>query len=407
MMGKTNGSLTSSCLQKTHVNILEIIGNASFGGMEKYIINFITHLPSDEFKITFICPYESAFTTSLHELGHKVYITPITDDPTWRSVQLAAEVTRLHEIDVLHAHMPKAHVLAGLAGCLTHKPVVATVHGMDVTSFEFGITRQVGSHLITNCQESYGQALGLGVPAERVSLIQNGVDIQLFTPGERNNDLRHWVDIPDDTPLIGFAGRLAYEKGPDLFLRAAQEIHCSRPDVHFVVIGYGAMQEELIKMRSKLSLEKHVHFIGWQTNMQDIYRSLDLLVHSSRSDGTSLVLLEAMACGCPVVALDVGGVREVVENDDTGILAPAGDWEGIAVRVLELIVSKKRLKTMGITARLCIEKKFDLRTKTQHTADLLRQIALKNVNGHKASGNGIMVSGNGNNILYDNSAGEN
>src|SRR3954449_13132274 len=138
MMGKTNGSLTSPCLQNTHVNILEVIGNASFGGMEKYIMDFITHLPSDEFTVTCLCPYESTFTTLLRDLGHKVYITPITDDPTWRSVQLAVEVTRLHEIDILHAHMPKAHVLAGLTGCLAHKPVVATVHGMHVSSFEFG-----------------------------------------------------------------------------------------------------------------------------------------------------------------------------------------------------------------------------------------------------------------------------
>src|SRR5947208_16520574 len=107
------------------------------------------------------------------------------------------------------------------------------------------------------------------------------------------------------------------------------------------------MKDELVKMRSQLGLEKHVHFIGWQTNMADMYRSLDLLVHTSRSDGTSLVLLEAMACGCPVVALDVGGVREIVENDSTGLLAPPGDWEGIAVRVLDIIGSPGRLKTMG------------------------------------------------------------
>src|SRR5438132_986445 len=141
MMGKTNGYLTLPCLQKSPFNILEVIGNASFGGMEKYITNFITHLPPNQFKITCICPYESAFTTSLRDLGCKVYITPITDDPTWRSIQLAVEVTRLHGINVLHAHMPKAHVLAGLAGSLTHKPVVATVHGMHLTSFEYGITR--------------------------------------------------------------------------------------------------------------------------------------------------------------------------------------------------------------------------------------------------------------------------
>src|SRR6478672_9203677 len=106
MMGKTNGSLTSPCLQKIPVNVLEVIGNASFGGMEKYIMNFITHLPQDGFNVTCICPYESAFTNSLRDLGLKVYVTPITDDPTWRSVQLGVEVNRLHKIDILHAHMP-------------------------------------------------------------------------------------------------------------------------------------------------------------------------------------------------------------------------------------------------------------------------------------------------------------
>jgi len=407
-MGKTNGSLTSPCLQKTYVNILEIIGNASFGGMERYIINFLTHLPSEQFKVTCICPYESAFTSSLRDLGLKVYITPVTDDPTWRSIQLAVEVVRLHGIDIIHAHMPKAHVLAGLTGNLTHRPVVATVHGMHLTAFEYGITRLLGSHLITNCQETYGQALAMGVPSERVSLIHNGVDIGLFTPGEGAGELRKWINVPADTPLIGFAGRLAHEKGPDLFLRAAQEIHHSRPDIHFVVIGYGTMRNDLIKMRNQLGLEKYMHFIGWQTNMADMYRSLNLLVHTSRSDGTSLVLLEAMACGCPVVALDVGGVREVVENDDTGLIAPAGDWEGIAIRALELMASSNRLKTMGKAARSCIEKKFDLLVKTKCTADLMCQIASNGVNGHRVFGNGsgMLVPGNANSVLIDSSARE-
>jgi len=401
MMGKTNGSLTLPCLQKKPVHLLEVIGNASFGGMEKYITNLITHLPPDQFKVTCICPYESAFTTSLRDLGHKVYITPVTDDPTWRSVQLAVEVTRLHQIDVLHAHMPKAHVLAGLTGCLTHKPVVATVHGMNLTAFEYGITRLVESHLLTNCQETYGQALAMGVPADRVTLIHNGVDTLLFTPAEGSDKLRQWVDVPKETPLVGFAGRLVHEKGPDLFLRAVQNIHLSRPDVHFVVIGYGAMKDELVKMRNQLGLDKFVHFIGWQTNMADMYRSLDILVHTSRSDGTSLVLLEAMACGCPVVALDVGGVREMVENDSTGLLAPPGDWEGIAVRVLDIMASRNRLKAMGTAARLCVEKKFDLREKTMCTADLLYHIAFCGLNDQKtlSNSNAILASVLGNNVV--------
>lgn len=163
------------------IHILEIIGNASVGGMENYLKNFLSFLPADQFKVTCICPNESTFTKALWQTGvDNVFVTPIEDDPAWRSIQLAMEVCRLYQIDLLHAHMPKAHVLAGLAGRLVHKPVVATVHGMHITAQELGITRAVNSHLITNCQEAYMQALALGVPVNRVNLVRNGVDTKAF-----------------------------------------------------------------------------------------------------------------------------------------------------------------------------------------------------------------------------------
>lgn len=408
-LGKVYHSVKSTNRQEHPVHILEVIGNASFGGMERYITNFLTHLPVNDFKITCICPYESAYTTSLRDLGFNVYITPITDDPIWRSIQFTVEIAHLHKIDLFHAHMPKAHTLAALAGCLIHKPVVSTVHGMHLSSYEFGVSRLSGSHLITNCHEAYGQALGLGLPAEKVSIIHNGVDVQLFKPGKSENKLRKMIGMSEDVPLIGFVGRLAYEKGPDLFLRIAQQIHYSKPKIHFAVVGQGDMKDELKQMCVLLGLENHVHFIGWQNSMADIYTGFDLLVYTSRSDGTSLVLLEAMASGCPVVALDVGGVREVVENDNTGVLAPPNDWEDAQFKALQLLANPDRLGSMGIAGRYCVEKKFDLNVKTQLTADLLRQIAFRGINGQMVLNNTtIMSSGNGkgNGISIDSSSTE-
>ncbi len=300
----------------------------------------------------------------------------------------------MHKTDVFHAHMPKAHTLAALAGSLVHKPVVSSIHGMHFSSYEFGVTRLSGSHLITNCQEAYGQALGLGVPADKVSLIHNGVDVQLFTPGIGGNELRKMINVSEDTPVVGYAGRLAHEKGPDLFLRVAQYVHYSRPDVHFVMVGEGDMKHELKKMCTLLGLQNHIHFIGWQTNMAEIYRNLDMLIYTSRSDGTSLVLLEAMACACPAVALDVGGVREIVENGSTGLLAPPIDWENAAAKVIELLAHPGQLQLMGAAARLCVEKKFDLTVKTQNTADVLRQTAFQGFNVQKTFSSGILAAGN-------------
>jgi glycosyltransferase involved in cell wall biosynthesis len=356
--------------------VLEVIGNASAGGMESYIANFIRHLPSEQFQVTCICPYESPFTATLRGLGSGVFIAPIADDPPWRSIQLAVEVVRLHQIDVLHAHMPKAHVLAGLAACLTHTPVVATLHGMNVTSHELGISRAVGSHLIANCQEAYMQALAMGVPADRVTLARNGVDVAAFTPDGSGAKLRAMIAAPPGTPLVGFVGRLEHEKGPDLFLRAAEYVHERRPDVHFVVAGEGTMREQLGEMCTRMRLDQHVHFVGWWANTAHIYAGVDIVAHTSRSDGTSLVLLEAMACGRPAVALAVGGVLEIVENDGTGLIAGAGDWEGVGRHLVQLLAQPERARRMGQAARARVEQHFDLRMNTQRTTDVLRQVAL-------------------------------
>jgi glycosyltransferase involved in cell wall biosynthesis len=362
--------------RKGRTHVLEVIGNASMGGMENYLKNFITNLPPDQFKVTCICPYESSFTTELRQLAvDEVYITPIEDDPAWRSIQLTVEVARLHQVDVLHAHMPKAHALAGLAGSLLHKPVVATIHGMNVTSHELGITRAVGSHVITNCQEAYTQALAMGITADRVDLVRNGIDINLFTPANNGDELRKAINVPRPTPLVGFVGRLEHEKGPDLFVRAMEYVHRQMPDAHFVIVGDGCMRNELVDMCERMQLDQHIHFVGWWHNTPDVYPALDLLAHTSRSDGTSLVLLEAMSSGCPTVGLAVGGIREVIEHEVTGFLAGPGDWERIGMRTVQLLEQPDRLEMMKTAARERVETCFNIGTNTRRVADILQQVA--------------------------------
>ena len=366
------------------VSVLEIIGTATRGGMENHIINFLKNLPADKFRITCICPCESQFTMALRQLGVEgVFVTPLADNPEWRSIQMAVEVARLHQVDVLHAHMPKSHVLAGLAGCLIHKPVVATVHGMHVTAHELGVALAVKSHLITNCQETYIQALALGVPEERVNLFHNGVDIEAFTPGKSGKKLRNLINVPAGSTLVGFVGRLEPEKGPDLFLRAAGYVHDVLPDVHFVIVGDGSMLKKLGQMGKQMQLERHLHFVDWSADTAEVYPAFDLMAHTSRSDGTSLVLLEAMACGRPVVGMDVGGVREMIGNEHTGMLVEANDWEALANQIIKLLEQPKLLKLMGAAARKRIEENFNVLTNTRRTAGLLQHVALSSENEQK------------------------
>ncbi len=363
------------------INVVEIIGNADKGGMENFIKDFLIHLPKHKFSLTCICPYESKFTAELRRLGvEDVFIARIEDDPYWRSIQLAVEIGHLKKIDIFHAHMPKAHLLAGLAANLLNKPVVATVHGMDITAHELGIAKAVGSHLITNNQEAFVQALSLGISPDHLNLVRNGINTSLFTPESNGHaDLKKLIDVPDTIPLIGFVGRLAHDKGPDLFLKVAEIIHHVRPDIHFVIVGEGDMRKDLDKLCLIRRQVEYIHFVKWQEDTPRVYPNFDLLLHTSRSDGTSLVLLEAMACGIPTVAINVGGVPEIVEHGVTGILA--NHWEDVATQALYLLENDKIRQAMAIAARERIIRFFNVKTNTEKTANILQKIAFPEING--------------------------
>ena len=367
------------------LQVLQIIGNAIVGGMETYVSNLITKLQSDEFQVTCLCPYESAFTASLRRLGFKVYITPIQDDPAWRSVEMAVELIRQHRIDIIHAHLPNAHTLAGVAGRLTNTPVVSTIHARTLWTQEISVSRLTSTSLIVVCQEAYAQALAAGVPADSITVIPNGVDTQKFTPQRSGAAFREAVGVPPEATLVGFVGRLAWEKGPDKFVQVADRIHRRRPDVHFTLVGEGPMEAELREMIAQTGLQDRVHLAGMHHNIETVYPAFDLLLQTSRSEAMPLALLEGMACGRPVVAIGIGGVAELVEAGTSGILISPGDWshvaspypgdwEGVAAAALDLLNQPARLKQMGQAGRKRAEETFDLRHNIRETTAVFQRL---------------------------------
>jgi glycosyltransferase involved in cell wall biosynthesis len=363
-------TLSDRCL-----NVMEIIGNSIVGGMETYVARLLEHLPGDRFKMICVCPFESRFTTRLRELGGEVFITRMADDPAWESIQLLTALTRMQAIDVIHAHLANAHVLAGLVGELTRTPVLATIHARTMSMLDLEAHRLTGTHLSVVCQASYLQALNLGVRSDRLHFIPNGVDGSAFTAEQRSNRLQELLGIPQDTPLIGFVGRLSPEKGPEVFVRAAWIARQSRPDLHFALIGEGPMLERLRTTVSALGQQNFIHFAGIRSDMAEVYASLDLTVVSSYSEGMPLAVMEAMASGLPVVATHAGGVADIVEVGVTGLMRAPADHEGLAQAILILMGQPELRAKMGAAARERVLKNFPLKDGVDKMAALLTALA--------------------------------
>ncbi len=359
------------------IHVLELVGNAIVGGMECWVERLLEHLPRDRFRISLICPYEGRFSTAMRALGADVFCVPMPEEAGWSSVQMVHALVRSSGVELLHAHLPNAHVLAGLVSRLSDVPVLSTIHGRQLTLLDLEVHRAVRSHLSVVCRHSYYHALGLGVDMRRLSCEPNGVDTRRFHPGPRpSQGLRAQLGLDPAAALVGFVGRLSPEKGPEQFLRAVSLLQEGLPEgTRFAMVGEGPMQAQLQAELQRLGLRSLVHLVGHWDDMPALYRELDLLVSSSHSEAMPLAVMEAMASGLPVIATRVGGLPEIVQHGTSGWLVAARDIEDMAARIRLMLDEPALRQRMGAAARQDAQQRLDLRPSLDRVAALMQSLA--------------------------------
>jgi glycosyltransferase involved in cell wall biosynthesis len=336
---------------ESRVHVLVVLGNAIVGGMEIWVERMVARLPADRFDFTVVCPFESPMAQRLRMLGCPVHIVPIPEEPSWNTINQIRVLIECLQVDLVHAHLPNAHLVAGVAARLAGRPILTTIHGRHLTVLDLEAHRAVASHLSVVCQYSHLHALGLGVDPHHLTCDPNGVDTRVFQPKRTRGALRRFLQLPSTAPLVGFVGRLSHEKGPDVLVRAALILRQARPDVHVVFVGEGPCRGGLEALIAALKLQSCVHMIGVRQDMPSVYNELDVMASTSHTEAMPLAIMEAMACGLPVVATRTGGVPDMVQDGRTGWLTTVGDFEDIARRLSMLLSDDEGRRRMGIAAR--------------------------------------------------------
>lgn len=177
------------------------------------------------------------------------------------------------------------------------------------------------------------------------------------------------------TPLLGYVGRLSREKGPDQFLDAVLPLCRQRPALQAVLIGDGEMEAELRERVAAAGVGQQVHFAGYQSDVAVWLARLSVLVISSRTEGTPMVLLEAMRAGTPVAAFAVGGIPDVVTDGEQGLLALPGDSAALTECLVRLLDEPGLADRLAAAARVRQEKDHDLRGLGARWATLYHQLA--------------------------------
>jgi PEP-CTERM/exosortase A-associated glycosyltransferase len=324
--------------------------------------------------------------------GWEFVRTPRRSESRWMP-QIASEfamvratIGRLEEIarewrpSVLHAHSPVANAWAALSvGRRLGLPVVyeiralwedaASSHGtMTPGGLRYAMARHLETRaarradaLVTICRGLYDDLSRRGIRQEHMFIVPNAADVASSAPGPSTGECTN-SRVPG--PVIGFAGSFYSYEGLDLLIEAARELAHRRPQVRFLLVGGGPEETRLRELCRAGGLDGCVSFAGWvpHDRIDEWYRQLDVLVYPRKRNRltelvTPLKPLEAMAKGKVILASDVGGHRELIEEGENGFLFRAGDATDLVRRLIALLDAAAMWPEVGARARRFVETK--------------------------------------------------
>jgi glycosyltransferase involved in cell wall biosynthesis len=326
--------------------------------------------------------YESLLVTGRESAAEGNYLTLYgkTDDavvliPTLgreiRGGQDLVALTRLVGLmrtfrpDIVHTHTAKAGTLGRLAARWCRVPVVVhTYHGHVLQGYfsppkarlflaiERWLGRRTDALLAVSDRVRHELLeLGIGRP-DRFVVLPLGLDLDGLLGAEaRRGELRRELGFAADDFLVGIVARLVPIKAHEVFFRAAAILAGRLPRARFVVVGDGERRGELEASARALGLGERVRFVGWRRDLERVYADLDVVVLTSRNEGSPVSLIEAMAAARPVVATRVGGVPDLVEHGVNGVLVEVDDAAAIARAVETLAADPQRGLVMGRAGR--------------------------------------------------------
>jgi glycosyltransferase involved in cell wall biosynthesis len=188
-------------------------------------------------------------------------------------------------------------------------------------------------------------------PRAKIRVVPLGLDLARFTRPSARGGLRAACGAGEGDVLVGVVGRLVPIKDIDCFLEAAARVAESAPHARFAIVGDGERRDALERKAVALGLGERTTFVGWRKDLESVYADLDVVVNSSRNEGTPVALIEAMAAGRPVVATAVGGTADLLGEGERGLLVPAASPSALAEAILQTLAHPEASVRRAAAAR--------------------------------------------------------
>jgi len=365
-------------MKKIHVGY--VLHSLAIGGAEKYVVDLANSLDRNMFRVSIFCL--KAGGALLNNLFPDVTVH-VLDKKNGNQFNLPSQLSKLYKkekVDIVHSNNWGTQGEAAISAKLAGKKIIHTQHGLEKNDQET-ICRRYFRNKARRFFSGFSDSIVAvseatrsficqewKVRKEKVSLIYNGVS-PISQDLSARQEIRRELAIDNESILIGSVGRLMPVKNYQCLIRAFAELAHKGLNVRLALVGDGGQRDDLERMTKQMGVNEKTFFLGFRSDVHRFLQAFDIFVLSSFSEGVSLALLEAMSAALPVVATEVGGNQEVVQQSETGFLVPSDHYKALAAALETLIKGNNLITIMGRNGKERVNQLFSFNKMiTAHTA---------------------------------------
>lgn len=383
MILPTQGERRSSGPEKK-ISVCHLLPALPAHGAEQLLLDIVRHADRDRVCLSVCLISElGPLVGEFEALGIPVAFLPKKSRMDFSVIFRLASFWRKNHVDLVHTHLFTADLWGRLAGLLSRVPIVSTSHTTsDPNIGRLGrwldriLDRRNNAVICVSEAVRRYRIEEAGFDPKKLHLIENGIDLGRFDRKASRDEMEARLKLPSGFRWAVIVGRLVPLKGHCFLLDALALLAADFPDLGLLIAGDGEEEAALRAQVDALGLSSRVVFLGLRRDIPDILGISETMVLPSSREGLPIVLLEAMAAALPVVVTSVGGIPEVVAEEETGLFVTQ-EPSSIAAALRTLLENPARSRSMGKKGRQLIEERFDIRTVARRYESLYRTLLSK------------------------------
>lgn len=378
---------------KNKIRILHIVQCP--GGVERYIQMLIKNMDNNRFEHVLVCSYdyyEENYNEILVSFKHVLMENSISFVNDLKAVIEVRKLIKNIRPNIIYCHSSKAGFIGRIANIGIHKKIIYNSHGWafnmvcsKARKLTYIFVEQFLSifttHFIAISDMEKQSAIKNKVcKNKKITVIRNGIELSDINKCFKSEiiQLKKKYGIADDARIVGMVGRISQQKSPDIFIEMAALIKKQMPNVHFMIVGDGPLNNEIFDLAKSKGLENSLTITGWVDDVSPYQKMFDVGVLLSRWEGFGLVLAEYMAMRVPIVASNVDAIPELIQDGVNGFLNDVNNAASAAENVLCILNDDKIKNSFIHNGEIIVTRDFNIKRVAKMHESLIEILCLNN-----------------------------